>query len=64
MNDVGGGGVLDALGAKPPKMSSNDLSPYGFAMGGDAKAPIMSVLPVRLKKGLLALEVEGAGLAT
>ncbi len=62
LNDVVGGGVADLPCPKPPNMSSNDLSLYDLA-GGEAKAPMISALPVRLKKGLFALVVDSAGLA-
>ena len=64
LKEVIGGGVAEALPApKLPKMSSNDFSPYGLA-AGEVKAPMISVLAVRRKNGLFALEVDSAGLAT
>jgi hypothetical protein len=66
LNEVcgGGGGVAEALGGNEgPKRSSKDLSETFLVGGGEANAPIISVLAVRRKKGLLALEVEAAGLA-
>jgi hypothetical protein len=56
--------VAEALGGNAgPKRSSKDLSEAFFVGGGEENAPMISVLAVRRKKGLLALEVEGAGLA-
>lgn len=64
LNDVGGGGdALDlAGGSDGPKTSSKVVSEK-FLGGGDANVPMISVLAVRLKKGLLPLAVDRAGLA-
>jgi hypothetical protein len=65
---AGGGGVPAWLLPTPPptgpgpNTSSNALS-VNDLMGGENVAA-MSVLPVRLKKGLLALDTDRAGLAT
>jgi hypothetical protein len=57
---VGIGGV--ALVPTGPKTSSKVVSEK-FRGGGDEKVPMISVLAVLLKKGLLPLAVDSAGLA-